>query len=351
MPENTFYSFKFRFLNIARASEFVAFQVIDKSLEGDETSPVKKTIEEDEDFIWRMGKGKGIEMTMQNAINIIQKAGLSVWFPVQKNAAKLMGDIKVNRWGLSLISQAQINDFKSLLRPGDILLQRREWYLSNLGLPGFWTHAALYIGTSSERKVFFGSDDLENELRRRHPESYSKSLTRDIDGHSPRVIEAIAEGVSFTTIEHSASADSMVVIRPRLSKSEIAEAIALAFDYSGLPYDFNFDFLTDSSLVCSELIYKVYEPTTNSKGITFPLAEIMGKNMVIPNGIAEQFDKDYGTEKQQFDMVLFMDGYEKENKAIESNILEFRDSWKRPKWHIFIQDQAISAKQKSLENN
>jgi hypothetical protein len=33
------------------------------------------------------------------------------------------------------------------MSPGCILLVRRQWYLSNIGIPGFWPHAVLYVGT------------------------------------------------------------------------------------------------------------------------------------------------------------------------------------------------------------
>ena len=39
----------------------------------------------------------------------------------------------------------------------------------------------------------------------------------------------------------------------------------------------------------------------------------------------------------QTDLVLFMDGYEKENKVTEKGPDDFRHTWKRPKWHILIQ--------------
>ena len=157
------------------------------------------------------------------------------------------------------------------------------------------------------------------------------------------MIEAISEGVCFTTIEHSAAADSVVVLRPRLAKREKASAILRAFQYTGRPYDFNFDFLTDSALVCTELIYKAYEPAGGIKGLRFSLKEMLGRKLLPANDIAKMFDADFGTDKHQFDFVLFLDGHERGETAVESAVDAFRKSHTRPKWHILVQDKPEKA--------
>ena len=239
------------------------------------------------------------------------------------------------------------------MQPGDILLERREWYLSNVGLPGYWPHAALYIGTPQERMAYFKDQNVANHyakhngsfdayLKHRYPKAYQNCLTPQEHHHVPRVIEAISEGVSFTTLEHSVDADSVAILRPRLSKLERAIAIERAFHYSGRPYDFNFDFLTDAEMVCTELVYKAYEPKRNYAGLTFPLQEIVGRKVTTANDIARMFDEEYGKSNQQLDFIAFYDGHERQNKAIRSDVTTFRESWKRSKWFIWVQDTPLA---------
>ncbi len=119
-------------------------------------------------------------------------------------------------------------------------------------------------------------------------------------------------------------------------------AVLRAFHYSGRPYDFNFDFLTDSALVCSELIFKSYEASKSTKGLSFPLNEIMGRKITSPNDMVRQFDKNYGTFGQQLDFILFLDGKEAKKTAVISDLATFRKSWRRPKWHVIIQDTPLA---------
>src|SRR5512133_95102 len=359
IPAGTFGRFKFRFLNVAIASEFAALQVIGKTY-GNGPPELHSAIEEDGRVIWEMGKGKGHELTLKNALSVVQKSGFVAWFPLQKGISGWMGDTKVARPHTHLISAKQVEAMGKRLQPGDIIFERHEWYLSNLGLPGFWTHVALYIGTPEERRTFFNDPEVkqwvkslgtadgeyESLLRQRYATTYSRSLIPKEDRHPARILEAISEGVSFTSLEYTGSADSIGVIRPRLSKREKAQAIMRAFHYSGRPYDFNFDFQTDSSLVCSELVFKAYEPGGGMQGIRFPVSEVMGRKVSTPNGMVRQFDEQVGGSVAQADFVLFLDGFEKEKRAVESTPEQFRASWQRPNWHILIQAAPVEAKRR-----
>jgi hypothetical protein len=350
LPSGTYADFKFRYLSVLRAGEFASLQVIDSTFQK-ETGKLSSGMEEDSSVIWEMGKGRGEKLTLKNAVQVVKNQGFKAWFPVQAGVSQLMGDIKVQRQGQFLITHDQVRELIPDLLPGDVIITRREWFLSNVGLPGFWSHASMYIGTLEERKRFFSGDDvaewvkseggvggdLEALLMEKYPVAYARFSEPDEAGHERRVIEAVGEGVIFTTAEHAIGADSIAILRPRLSALEKVKAIVRSFHYSGRPYDFNFDFTTDSSLVCSELIYKSYEPSNKMKGLKLPLVKVAGRPVTPPNNIARMFDEEYGFDKQQFELVIFLDGFEKSGKAVRGDLEEFRKSWKRPNWHILVQ--------------
>lgn len=289
LPKGSYARFKSRFLNVGRAAEFAALEALYAGVD-DKDKTADAAIRADARRLWEHGKGKGAELTARNGLKILQSAGFTAFFPVQAGVAEWMGDTKVLRQGQSLITPQQIAALKEKLEPGDILLERREWYLSNIGLPGYWPHAALYVG----------------------------------DG---QVIEAVSEGVILNTLEHSADADAVVVLRPRLDASRRQEAVKRARELLGRPYDYDFDFRTDSAIVCTELVYKSYEPE-----LRLPFEEILGRLATPANLIARKFDLEYGTPEQQLDFVAFLDG------AKDAGVAEFRKSWLRPKWHIVAKE-------------
>jgi hypothetical protein len=298
----------------------------------------------------KLGK-RGLPLFFKNALDIVKDSTAQAIFPAQKTFAEWAGDTRVARVGQPLLTLDQCNALAPRLQPGDIAVTRQNWFLSNIALPGYWPHAMLYLGTARELAAYFDADDEVKKwaqgqvekpesfsalLEKRYPEKWKTySSSKDFQGHAPiRVIESISEGVSFTAFEHAFGVDYLGVLRPRLSKLEKARAIEHAFKYQGRPYDFDFDFFSDSTLVCTELVYKSYAPAADQKGIKMELVDVAGRRTLPANEIVKLFDTQYGTKDQQLDFVLFMDGKEKEGTCSEGTLDGFRKSWQRVKWDV-----------------
>ncbi len=343
LKQDSYAEIKYDFLNVKAATKFAAIETINRLW----AKPDRFGLDfanDDVAAIWDIGKGKGELLTLKNAVTIVKRKSKSTIMPAQAGISEWMGDTKLYRSHQSLISQEQIAQMREKLLPGDILLERREWYLSNIGLPGYWSHVTLYIGSPEEREKFFTDSevkqwlvsegiadaDLEKLLQQKQPQAY-KASKEEWHNDQPALIEAISDGVVFTSLEYSAAADSVAVLRPRLGKVEKAKAILHAFSLSGKPYDFSFDFQRDSALVCTELVYKAYEGR-----LKFDIPKMMGHFVLPANDFAKQFAQSYKTEQQQFDFVLFVDGNEFSKLAVVSDLDAFLESWQRPKWHILM---------------
>ena len=261
------------------------------------------------------------------------------------NIALWLGDTRLRSSSSSLISAEQIDWLATQAQPGDVIVERRNWYLSNLGLPGFWPHAELYVGTPAEMAAAldkepevvatFGAGGLTAWLQKNTPDVWAHYGEIAEDGRPHRILEAISDGVLFSSLHEATQADYVGVLRPRLTKLERARAIAKAFAQIGKPYDFDFDFLTLDVLVCSEVVYQAYLPEKSVQtGLSLPLTEVMGRKTLPPNDIIRTFDQQFGTSSQQFDFVAFLDGRESSGSAVIATVDDLRASWKRPKWDL-----------------
>ncbi|MFH0920350.1 MAG: YiiX/YebB-like N1pC/P60 family cysteine hydrolase [Fibrobacterota bacterium] len=235
-------------------------------------------------------------------------------------------------YGLSerprFVTRACIDNLRTLLEPGDIILIRRNWVLSNIGLPGFWPHAALYTGTSAEAASRFTDDTaLVGALR-----------DTGRAGEPLRTVEALANGVVRNTLEKTCDADYVAVLRPRIPDKDKAAALRRALSCCGVPYDFDFDFSTDASLVCTELIYKAYQRGAGmEQGLSLPLSDILGRLTLPPNDFAELFAQERGLEGRQFDFVAFVDGNGNTGQPLFSPETAFVESRQRVKWDFLLE--------------
>jgi hypothetical protein len=125
------------------------------------------------------------------------------------------------------------------LKPGDVFVTRHDDALSNLFLPGFWPHAALYLGKSSEHTADWG--DLP-----------------PADETDAWFLEAKKDGVKVRSMGETLALDACVVLRPPLADGELEKAIQRSLSHRGKSYDFLFDFRTTERLACTEVVYRGY---------------------------------------------------------------------------------------------
>lgn len=270
-------------------------------------------------------------------LEVLEKNSFNLWFPIQKESTRALSYIRTTTRDYH-IDPSTIGKYKNYLQPGDILLERREWHATNVGIPGYWTHAALYIGTIDEVEEYFADipelsgQSFDSYLKNNYPEAYEQFKNLHEDGYSRSVIESKRPGVILMSLEASTNADALGVLRVKnISRSEQFKVITQALNYLGKPYDFDFNFVTDNALVCSELVYKAYSGIDK---LSIELSEVNGRLVVSPNQLAEKFDKEFDDEGSELELVLFLDGNEKERRVFEKGSDEFRHTWTRPKWQI-----------------
>ena len=156
---------------------------------------------------------------------------------------------------------------RALLRAGDVMIVRKEHAVTNYFLPGYWPHAALYLGDiDAIQRV--GLDQHE------HVKPRWQKLVRLKGPEDHRVLESMKDGVQIRSIESPLRSDAIVIIRPKLAQREIVDALGRAMFHEGKPYDFDFDFTRSDRLVCTEVVYRGYEGVGN---VRFQLTRRSGR--------------------------------------------------------------------------
>lgn len=164
-----------------------------------------------------------------------------------------------------------LGELRTRLQPGDILLVRADEKLTATLLPGFWSHAAIYLGT---RRDFEGTG---LELEERHRKAWEQ-----LGEETPIVIEAISPKLTLSSLGKSLYGDHVVALRPNVPGELLRCALREAFAHLGKPYDFEFDFNVTTRLVCTELVYRAFH---KKAGIEFKLVKRLGRFTLTGNDI------------------------------------------------------------------
>ena len=137
-------------------------------------------------------------------------------------------------------------DILDKLEDGDVLLSHNEWNLSNLFIPGFWKHAAMF--------------------------------------RKNKIIEAVGRGVvnDMHILKWLMNHDNVAVLRPVFAnKDERNLAADIANVQAGKPYDFELSPGVQASY-CSELIFWSYQRAMRGES-PFTMRETMGVETVVPS--------------------------------------------------------------------
>jgi Permuted papain-like amidase enzyme, YaeF/YiiX, C92 family len=295
----------------------------------------------------RRGAVEAVSLSAASDFAPILRGVKRLSFPVQKDVAEWMGDTRLKRAaGHYLVSAAQAQEMEEALEPGDVLLSRKNWYLSNLGLPGFWPHAILYVGSNEALSSAFDSDpdvlawvreasgrsmSFSQYVRESYPLAWERRARIAEDEPRLTVVEAVSEGVIQNSV-HGASGDFIAALRPRLSPRVKAQAIYKVFSFLERPYDFDFDFATDHALVCTEVVWRAYR--ASGAGLDIELSSIAGRLTLPANEIARSFLDDQGREDPRFDFVYYLEGLEQEERASTAGIERFLATVDRSKWNF-----------------
>ncbi|OGW39758.1 MAG: Poxvirus G6 [Nitrospirae bacterium GWC2_56_14] len=201
----------------------------------------------------------------------MERGGVSLFSMVFGNAVGLVE----TRKGKLYMKSDVLAEVSGSLRAGDILLEKTPFRLTDKLIPGYWGHAAVWIGSETELKELgIWGNPL---VARYHDEIREGRL----------VVEALRSGVEMNSLDHFLNIDSIGVLRKTdLSREARANTIIQALRQVGKPYDFNFDVESKGRVYCSKLVYLSYSD------IDWPTKRSLGRTTFTPDDVAVRAAKD-----------------------------------------------------------
>lgn len=176
-----------------------------------------------------------------------------------------------SRKGLMYNDTEVYNNIYTQLKAGDILLEKTPFRLTDSFIPGYWGHAAIWVGSQQELEAL----GIWN-----HPLVVPHHASINAN---EKIVEALRKGVVLNSLEHFLNIDDMAVLRENgISQDEKRAVLLHTFAQIGKDYDFNFDVETSDKIVCSELVYTAYTH------IKWPTSKTLGRYTISPDNIANK---------------------------------------------------------------
>ncbi len=190
-----------------------------------------------------------------------------------------------------------IKELEALLKPCDIFLHKTAYQANDWMIPGYFSHAGMWLGNLSEMRELGLFD------RKRNKHSYyevMKNKERLEKGCS--LLEGLFTDTAVNDFTgYMLPCDVIAVLRPKEGVvNNPGEVISKAMRHVGQVYDFGFDVNTYDTIVCSELIYQAYP-----KEIAWPTKKRLGRPTFSPDNIGTMAGP---SDVFPFEVVYFHDG-------------------------------------------
>jgi hypothetical protein len=204
-------------------------------------------------------------------------------YGVQEALGRGLAEVRVRPSHAPSLPREIRSEVVKLLQPGDVLVVRKDYAITNYFLPGHWPHVALYLGTAADLTAhgIEGDPRVGPRLPQLTGATPRTAVLASDDGNAwateaehPCVLEAMKDGVRIRSVNSPFSSDSVVIIRPLLESCHVGAALAQALMHEGKAYDFDFDFCASHRLVCTEVVYRAYEGVA---GVQFNLHRHAGR--------------------------------------------------------------------------
>ena len=212
-----------------------------------------------------------------NVLGLVSTLSLDLVRDVQTEGVNFSSMMFGNVVGLVESRRGKLDDRADVLeavaaglRPGDVLLEKTPFRLTDAFIPGYYGHVAVWIGTEAELRALGLWD---------HP-VVIPHRARIARGNG--VVEALRSGVEINSLHHFLNVDDLAVLRHRSLDDDTRRQVVLqALRQVGKAYDFNFDAQSADRIVCSELVYHAYG------NVSWPTERKLGRVVVSPDNIAQ----------------------------------------------------------------
>lgn len=216
--------------------------------------------------LYVIGRKLGIlENITVDSIRALEDEGVSLFSMLFGNAVGLVETRKGKLYARKDVHA----ELQSTLTCGDILLEKTPFRLTDKLIPGYWGHAAVWIGTERELRDLGIWD---------HPlvQKYHHDIR---SGNS--VVEALRSGVEMNQLKRFLNIDSIGVLRREgLSSQDRKQIVLQTLRQVGKSYDFNFDVESLEKVYCSKLVYLAYN------GVDWPVKRSFGRTTFTPDDVA-----------------------------------------------------------------